>query len=151
MIDPIVSVAFSIHSTPGAYALLVGSGVSRAAEIPTGWEIVLDLIRKVAAVMAADCEPDPEAWYAKQFGEEPDYSRLLERVSASPTERRQLLRSYFEPIAEEQQEGKKAPTAAHKAIARLRENNPMRRFFRYITNNEATPATKRLLIRSSRS
>ena len=47
MIDPIHSLAFSIQANRGVYAVLVGSGVSRAANIPTGWEITLDLIRKL--------------------------------------------------------------------------------------------------------
>src|SRR5437879_2506745 len=55
MIDPLVSLAFSVHSSKGAYALLLGSGVSRAAGIPTGWEVVLDLIRKVAKLEGEDC------------------------------------------------------------------------------------------------
>jgi len=46
MIDPIISLAFSLHSTKGVYALLIGSGISRAAGIPTGREIVQDLILK---------------------------------------------------------------------------------------------------------
>lgn len=47
--DPLTQLAFSIYENKGAYALLVGSGLSRAAEIPTGWEITLDLVRRVAA------------------------------------------------------------------------------------------------------
>ena len=49
-IDPALKLATSLHSNPGAYALLLGSGVSNAAGIPTGWEIVLDRIAKIAAV-----------------------------------------------------------------------------------------------------
>ena len=48
MIDPVHSLAFSIQANRGVYAVLVGSGVSRAARIPTGWEVTLDLIRKLA-------------------------------------------------------------------------------------------------------
>ncbi len=40
MIEPIVSLAFSLHANKGVYALLLGSGVSRSAGIPTGWEVV---------------------------------------------------------------------------------------------------------------
>jgi len=119
MIDPILSLAFSIHSNPGVYALLIGSGVSRAAQIPTGWEIVLDLIRRVARLQDDDCEPEPDAWFKAKFGMEPDYSMLLDRLSRTPAERSQLLRAYFEPAAEEQEAGIKMPTAAHHAIADL--------------------------------
>jgi hypothetical protein len=39
--------AFSVYESKGVYALLLGSGLSRAANIPTGWEITLDLIRRI--------------------------------------------------------------------------------------------------------
>ncbi len=99
--------------------LLLGSGVSRAAGIPTGWEVVLDLIRRLAQLKGEDPNPDPAAWYRHTFGEEPDYSRLLDEVAKSPAERQQLLRSYFEPTEEEREERLKLPTAAHRAVASL--------------------------------
>jgi hypothetical protein len=118
-IDPIVSVAFAIHSNKGAYALLLGSGLSRSAEIPTGWEIVLDLIRKVAALQGEDCEPDPAKWYAERVGEETDYSKLLSVLAPAQPERQAILSGYIEPTEEDKEEGKKTPTAAHRAIAKL--------------------------------
>jgi SIR2-like domain len=119
MIDPIVSLAFSIYSNKGAYALLLGSGISRPSAIPTGWEVVLDLIRKVARLEGEDCEPDPAAWFKEKHNAEPDYSKLLDVVAKTPTERQQLLRGYFEPSADERKQGLKTPSAAHRAIARL--------------------------------
>ncbi len=35
MIDPIHSLAFAVQANPGVYAVLIGSGVSRSASIPT--------------------------------------------------------------------------------------------------------------------
>ena len=119
MLDPIVSLAFALYSNKGAYALLVGSGVSRSAGIPTGWEIVLDLIRKLAVLEDADCEPDPVAWFKTKFGSEPDYSNLLDSIVKTSTERQQLLRAYFEPSDDDRAQALKIPTAAHKAIAQL--------------------------------
>ena len=119
MIDPILSLSFGMYSIKGAYALLLGSGVSRSAGIPTGWEVVLDLIRKVARLSGQDCEPDPAAWYKATFGAEPGYSSLLDQLAGSPAERNRLLRSCFEPSADEREQGLKLPTAAHKAIAEL--------------------------------
>ena len=119
MIEPILSLAFSLNSNKGTYAPLLGSGVSRSAGIPTGWEIVLDLVRKLAYLRGEDCEPEPASWYAQTYGEEPDYSKLLDSIAKSPTERQQLLRSYFEPNEEEREQGLKVPTLAHKAIADL--------------------------------
>ena len=117
--DPIQSAAFAIQTHPGVYAVLVGSGVSRAADIPTGWEIVLDLIGKVAVSEKESANPDPEHWYLKRYGEAPDYSRLLDTLAKTPTERQQLLQPYFEPTDQEREDGLKQPTAAHRAIARL--------------------------------
>jgi len=119
VIDPILSLTFSIHSNKGVYALLIGSGVSRAARVPTGWEVVLDLIRKLAHVQGSDCGNDPAAWYRTTFSEAPDYSRLLDHLGKSQSDRSQLLRPYFEPTEEERAQGLKRPTAAHRAIARL--------------------------------
>ena len=119
MIDPVHSLAFSIQANRGVYAVLIGSGISRAAEIPTGWEITLDLVRKLATLRGETAEPDPEAWYRENFRTEPDYSELLENLAGMPAERQQLLRSYWEPNEQERAEGKKQPTAAHHAIAAL--------------------------------
>ncbi len=119
MIDPIHSLAFSIQANPGVYAILIGSGVSRAAKIPTGWDVTLDLIRKLAELHKETCEPNPEHWYLEKFKKEASYSDLLNELARTKAERQQLLRSYFEPTDEEREEGEKAPTAAHRAIARL--------------------------------
>ena len=119
MIDPIQSLAFAIQTHPGVYALLLGSGVSRAAGIPTGWEIVLDLIGKLAAATNDAPGPDLEKWYIEKYGEAPDYSSLLDLLAKTPTERQQLLRPYFEPTAQEREDGVKLPTSAHRDIARL--------------------------------
>lgn len=119
MLDSRLSLAISMYSNPGVYALLIGSGVSRGAEIPTGWEVTLDLIDKIAVAYGEDRVEDPAAWFEGTFGEPPTYSRLLEELTASSTERQELLREYFEPTPEEAEEGKKRPTHAHQAIARL--------------------------------
>ena len=119
MIDPLHSLAFSIQANPGVYAVLAGSGVSRAAKIPTGWEITLDLIRKLAKLHGVESEPDPERWYLEKFEKEALYSDLLNEFARTQAERQQLLRAYFEPTDEGREEGAKAPTAAHRAISGL--------------------------------
>lgn len=75
MIDPILSLVFSVHYNKGVYALLIGSGVSRSAGIPTGWEVLEDLIRKLAHVKGEDSGPDPAAWYVKEV--RPIYAKLI--------------------------------------------------------------------------
>ena len=128
MIDPMVSLAFALHSNRGAYAALIGSGVSVGAGIPTGWQVVLDLISKVARVLGEDPGDDVSGWYQQRFGEEPDYSKLLDTLAKSPAERSALLRSYFEPTAEERARGVKVPGAAHTALADLAATGHVRLF-----------------------
>ena len=117
MIDPSLSLAASVQSNPGVFALLIGSGVSRSSGVPTGWEIVVDLIRKLAKLRGEECGGDPEGWYKTSFREPPSYSSLLNGVAKSSAERMQLLRGYFEPTEAERQEGRKLPTPGHRAIA----------------------------------
>ena len=119
MIDPVHSLAFSIQANPGVYALLLGSGVSRAAKIPTGWEITLDLIRKLADLYEEACDPDPERWYQDKYDEEANYSDILDALAKTSSERQQLLRTYIEPNDQEREDGEKQPTVAHRAIAAL--------------------------------
>ena len=118
-IDPIQSLSFSMQANRRVYALLLGSGVSRSAGIPTGWEIVLDLLGKLAATTGDSSGADLDLWYREKYGKAPDYSDILDQLAKTPTERQQLLRPYFEPNDQERDEGLKQPTAAHRAIANL--------------------------------
>lgn len=119
MIDPATALAFSVFENRGVYAVLLGSGVSRAAQIPTGWEVTLDLVRRVGTLEGAGHQADWAAWYRQKMGKEPDYSEVLDAIATSPDERRSILHSYIEPTAEDVQEGRKVPTRAHHAIAWL--------------------------------
>jgi hypothetical protein len=91
-----------------------------AANIPTGWEVTLDLIGRIAAMKSESeaCHAGPESWFRTQFGCEPSYSDLLEHLAISPAERTAALARYFEPSKEDGEEGAK-PTAAHVAIAKM--------------------------------
>ena len=111
--------AFSMSENPGVYALLLGSGLSRSAHIPTGWEITLDLVRRVGVVKGERDVPDWAAWYRDATGKEPSYSELLEEIATMPDERRAILHRYIEPDQNDREEGLKVPTPAHHAIAAL--------------------------------
>jgi hypothetical protein len=119
VIDPITSMAVALQTSPGVYALLLGSGVSRAAGIPTGWEIVQDLVGRLATAEGEDVAGDAIGWYTAKYGVEPDYERLLEELAALPAERNRLLRAYFEPSDDDIEQGLKQPTQAHRSIAGL--------------------------------
>ena len=117
--DLMLALAHTIVSSPGVLALLLGSGVSRASGIPTGWEVTLGLVRDLAALQGEDAGADPATWYRAATGQEPDYSALLEQLARATGERRNLLERFFEPTAEEREEGLKRPTEAHRVVARL--------------------------------
>jgi hypothetical protein len=119
VIDPLVQVAFGIQSAPGVYALLLGSGVSRASGIKTGWEVLQDLCEKLAAASGEETGGKPTEWFAAKFGVEADYSVVLEHLAPTPAERQALLQSYFEPTEDERTQGIKTPNAAHRAVAQL--------------------------------
>lgn len=114
-----ITTALSVQSKKGVYAVLLGSGVSRPARIPTGWEIVEDLICQFAELEGEDRPADPEAWYLEKAGEKPTYAGLLEHVGKTPADRSNRIKTYIEPTQEDREFGRKVPTEAHHAIARL--------------------------------
>src|SRR5690606_41723252 len=95
--DPITQLGFSVYENKGVFAVLLGSGLSRAAEIPTGWEITLDLIRRVALAQGFDEQPDWAASDRGQPGQEPDYSARLEQAAPSPEARRAIPHLHIAP------------------------------------------------------
>jgi hypothetical protein len=119
MIDPILTLAHTVQSNKGVFAILLGSGISRPAGVPTGWEVTLDLVSRLAALQNENPAPDPEAWYRATYGSPPEYSALMQALGGSPSERRAILHSLFEPTEEEREQGLKVPTVAHRSIARL--------------------------------
>lgn len=116
----LASLALSLHAAPGRFALLLGSGVSYSAGIPTGWDVVADLIGRLAVAEGEHGRPDdPVAWHLERHGQAPDYSTLLEEIAPTAAQRRDLLASYFEPTDDEREVGIKTPTRAHRSIAKL--------------------------------
>jgi hypothetical protein len=118
-IEPITSLAFAMHTNPGGYAFLLGSGPSSAAAIPTGWDVVIDLTRRLTAAEGKRPFEDAVAWYIRRFGEDPSYSKLIGRLAPTQAERMSLLKGYFEPNDIERESGLKRPTAAHRALSQL--------------------------------
>jgi hypothetical protein len=98
---------------------LLGSGLSRAAQIPTGWKITLDLVRRVGLLQGAGDQPDWAAWYRTQFKKDPEYPDLLNALAQTGDERRAILHRYIEATPEDIQQGRKTPIKAHRAIAEL--------------------------------
>ncbi|MFE9789813.1 SIR2 family protein [Nocardia salmonicida] len=121
-----VMLASAMHAQPGVYALLLGSGVSTGAGIPTGWGIVQNLIERIATAKdPADttsqelARNDPEAWW-DQHGTGPlGYSTLLAALAPGQAARQGLLENYFVPTDEDRENGLKVPGPAHLAVAEL--------------------------------
>ena len=118
-IERLTTLAFSMYSNRGAYALLLGSGISCAAHIPSGWKVEEELIQQLALTQGIAEAEDWHQWYDETYHEPASYSALLEALVKTSTERVQLMRSFFEPTDNEKELGWKSPTKAHYAIARL--------------------------------
>ncbi|AKK08801.1 SIR2 family protein [Corynebacterium testudinoris] len=126
VLSPLAILATSLHAQPGMYAVLLGSGVSTGAGIPTGWGIIKELVGRVAAASnpadptAADAaREDPEKWW-KDHGEgELGYATLLEQLAPTSAARQGLLQEFFEPSSDEKDQGLKQPSPAHRAVAQL--------------------------------
>lgn len=118
MIDlpPFDALALSLHHSPGVHAILVGSGLSRAAGIPTGWEITLDMIRRLATLDGISDLDDWPKWYRDKYGKEPAYSEMLDALASTAAERRAILHAYIDAQPGDES---RTPTKAHKAIAQL--------------------------------
>lgn len=119
MNDQELLLAHNVYSNKGTYAVFLGSGVSRSAGIPTGWEIIVRLITRLAILKTGEIPTDPESWYHTYYNRNPNYSYIIEELTATPEERVNLLKPFFEATEEEFADGLKKPTAAHRAIARL--------------------------------
>lgn len=78
----------------------------------------MDLVRKLAAAEEEGTN-DPETWYRERYDKTPNYSEVVNGLAPTRDERRALLQGYFEPTEQEREEGKKVPTDAHRAVARL--------------------------------
>ncbi|CAA9314849.1 MAG: hypothetical protein AVDCRST_MAG68-1493 [uncultured Gemmatimonadetes bacterium] len=118
--DPILSLAVSIQASPGTYAVLLGSGISRAAQIPTGWGVTMELLGRLAAAAGvAGGDDEKLAWFTETYGEAPTYPAVLNAAAPTAPSRRILLEGFFEATEEDRQAGHKVPTAAHHSIAQL--------------------------------
>lgn len=122
--DPYLPLAFSLASSPSAYAVLAGAGVSKGAGLPSAWDIEVDLVRLIAqrdkATVVID-DDNAEQWYADNYAKKLTYSSVIEEVAYTPHERQALLRKYFESAAGDENETSTLlpPSAAHRAIAQL--------------------------------
>lgn len=121
-LSSLVSLATQVQSQPGQFAVLLGSGVSTGAGLPTGWQIVKHLVQ-TAALAHGEPEPGPqtdddiERWWAANGSGALGYSGVLEALAPTPAGRHALLEKFFEPAQDP--EDSRGPSEAHRALARL--------------------------------
>ncbi|HEX8741508.1 MAG TPA: SIR2 family protein [Thermoleophilaceae bacterium] len=99
---------------PASYALLLGSGVSADAGVPTGGDVFWTGVEDLYALTTQRSDaPDREAlrsWLNEVGGQEWTYSDVLERLAADPPARRDYLAKFFEG---------RAPGPTHDRLAAL--------------------------------
>jgi len=91
-----------------------------SAGIPTGWNVALDLIRRIAraeGVTDPEAQEHPEEWWASIGRGEPRYDDLVAALGLTDAARQAILRRYFDPSPE--QGGPIGPSLAHRALASL--------------------------------
>lgn len=124
--DRLAKLALALAEGNARYAFLLGSGVSRAVGMPTGWAVLQQLIREYALALRQDPPVDCFAWWRKFQGAEASYSVILETLAPSPSERQTLLQRFWVPTDEERLRGLKVPSAAHNAVAGLAKSRAVR-------------------------
>ncbi|PEA92923.1 hypothetical protein CON66_27210 [Bacillus cereus] len=119
--DSRLTMALSMQSNKGIYALFLGSGVSYSARIKTGWGIIQDICDHIRTLQPETLKEGESSvdWYSRICKKEPRYDDLLEIVAPTSAERQGFLEKYFVPTEQEREDGMKTPTQAHRSIAQL--------------------------------
>lgn len=118
--DQVLAPAFTVASTPGAYALLLGAGASKSSGAPSAWEVQTEFTLRVAAVLGEDVQAeDAVQWWTDRFGVAPNYSDVSQKVAGSQHERQALRRALFEPDQSNDLAQVHIPSAGHKAMTQL--------------------------------
>ena len=122
-LDPIVSLSVAIAEAPGACTVLLGSGVSRDAGVPTGVEVLRNGLRQLHDLENPEAGPIDDSalgiWLRETGREELRYSDLLELITPDRAIRRDYLAGLFEDVK---------PSATHEHLAALASDGFVRVF-----------------------
>jgi hypothetical protein len=124
-INPVALLAIQLATSPGAYAVFVGSGVS-AGSVPSGAELRVATLRILYTAQERVQPPentDLDAWWQSHSAGAATYSAMLAAAYPRPQERRRYLADLFEG---------KEPTKAHRLLAAMARRGLIRVF---ITTN----------------
>jgi SIR2-like domain len=123
VLDPIVSLSVAVAEAPGSYAVLLGSGASRDAGVPTGgevfWLAVEDLYRLERRESETPSRDVLKAFLTELDGGEWTYSRILQELTPDAATRRDYLAKHFEG---------RQPAATHELLAGLAADELIRIF-----------------------
>lgn len=108
-----------MEANKGVYALLLGSGLSSSAGIPTGWGILKELCYRLMIINGENDNKDELEWYREKYGKEPKYDNVIESLAKTSTERLGLLEDFFVASKQDVEQNIKVPTKAHRSIAKL--------------------------------
>jgi len=118
-----LKICSSIYTNPGAYALIIGSGLSTTAGIETAYGIQIQLAKEILQMkkLLPDPDMDPEeieGFFIEKVGEF-SYESLLRYHNETSTERAFCIKKFIEPTEEDKEAGRRILTESHNTIAKL--------------------------------
>ena len=101
-LNNIIPLSYNIADGKRRYVLFCGAGISRDAGIPTGWDILLETLKKIRNQEKSERKDysikEMEKFYEENF-KELTYSEVLESLFPSIEEQRAFLKEQFQDIS----------------------------------------------------
>ena len=117
-INPIIPLAYNMADCSRQYVLFIGAGVSKDAGIPSGWDILLNVLKKIRQqdenTTHNFSQEEMEIYYKEKHEEKFDYADIISSLYHSREEQREYLKNQFEGITSGE---------AHKLIAEMVNKN----------------------------
>lgn len=119
-INPIISLAYNLADGKKKYVLFCGAGVSKDAGVPTGWDVLLETLKKIRIQEEGKkvdyTQKQMENYYEKKF-KGCEYSEIVKSLCPRMEEQREFLKDLFK---------NKTFGNAHRLIAEWIKNNLIR-------------------------
>lgn len=113
-INPIIPIAYNMADCSKRYVLFIGSGISKDVGVPSGWDILMDTLKKIRQQEEKTVQDfsneEIEQYYKNTHNEQYSYSDLISSLYPSNEEQREYLKKCFEGIE---------PGEAHNCIAEM--------------------------------
>jgi len=101
-LNNIIPLSYNIADGKRRYVLFCGAGISRDAGIPTGWDILLETLKKIRNQEESEgkeySKEEMEKFCEKKF-KDSAYSEVLESLFPSIEEQREFLKEQFQDIS----------------------------------------------------